>query len=141
MVGQASVARAETTSAEPGGRIGNIVLWVVQVVLALVFAGSGISKLAGDGSMVDMFADIGIGQWFRYLTGAIEIVLAGAILVPRACGLAAAGMAAVMVGAIIATLARLDDPIWVPLILLIVAAGVAFARWPRTRRLLDRSTR
>ncbi len=140
MIGRVHAADSGTSAADPGGRIGNIALWVVQVVLALVFAGSGIAKLTGDDAMVDMFADIGVGQWFRYVTGVIEIMLAGAILVPRACGLAAAGMAAVMVGAIIATLARLNDPIWVPLGLLIVAAAVAVARWPRTRRLLARGS-
>ena len=31
------------------------------------------SKLAGDPVMVDMFADIGAGQWLRYLVGALEV--------------------------------------------------------------------
>ena len=40
---------------------------VLQVVLAAIIAGGGISKLAGDPVMVDMFADIGLasgsGTW------------------------------------------------------------------------------
>lgn len=43
------------------------------VVLAAIVAGGGISKLAGDPVMVDMFADIGAGQWLRYLVGALEV--------------------------------------------------------------------
>jgi putative oxidoreductase len=31
----------------------------------------------GDPAMVEMFATIGIGQWFRYVVGALEI--AGAV--------------------------------------------------------------
>ena len=46
---------------------------ILQVVLAAIIAGGGISKLAGDPVMVDMFADIGAGQWLRYLVGALEV--------------------------------------------------------------------
>ena len=32
--------------------------------------------------MVELFAAIGLGQWFRYVTGAIEISAAVALLIP-----------------------------------------------------------
>ena len=59
------------------------VLWTVRVVLALAFGAAGVAKLAGAAPMVQMFDLIGLGQWFRYLTGAVEIAGAVLLLVPR----------------------------------------------------------
>ena len=42
--------------------------------------------------MVEMFTTIGIGQWFRYVVGALEIFGAIGVLVPRTSGLAAASL-------------------------------------------------
>ena len=64
------------------GRIGHIALWVVQVALAGMFLLAGSSKLFGAAAMVGLFDAIGIGQWFRYLTGLIEVSSAVALLVP-----------------------------------------------------------
>ena len=58
---------SETVAHTPG-RASSIGVWILQVVLAAIIAGGGISKLAGDPVMVDMFADIGAGQWLRYLS-------------------------------------------------------------------------
>jgi uncharacterized membrane protein YphA (DoxX/SURF4 family) len=63
---------SETVAHTPG-RASSIGVWILQVVLAAIIAGGGISKLAGDPVMVDMFADIGAGQWLRYLVGALEV--------------------------------------------------------------------
>jgi len=51
----------------------SIVLWVLQILLALQFAMAGLAKVFGDPAMVEMFATIGIGQWFRYVVGALEV--------------------------------------------------------------------
>ena len=53
----------------------------VRVLLILAFAAAGIAKLAGAPQMVQVFDGIGIGQWFRYLTGTVEII--GAVLLLR----------------------------------------------------------
>jgi putative oxidoreductase len=58
-------------------RVPTIALWALQAVLALVFAMAGFAKVSGSLAMVEMFATIGIGQWFRYVVGALEI--AGAV--------------------------------------------------------------
>ena len=64
------------------GRSGLIVLWVAQIALAAMFLLAGSSKLLGAPAMVGLFDAIGIGQWFRYLTGLIEVGSALALLVP-----------------------------------------------------------
>jgi uncharacterized membrane protein YphA (DoxX/SURF4 family) len=51
----------------------NVVLWVLQVLLAIMFAMAGLAKVFGESAMVEMFAEIGLGQWFRYVVGSLEI--------------------------------------------------------------------
>jgi putative oxidoreductase len=58
------------------------VLWTVRVVLALAFGAAGVSKLVGAAPMVQIFDLIGAGQWFRYLTGLVEVAGAILLLVP-----------------------------------------------------------
>jgi len=57
------------------GRSGVIALWVAQTALAGMFLLAGGSKLVGAPAMVTLFNAIGVGQWFRYVTGLIEVVL------------------------------------------------------------------
>jgi uncharacterized membrane protein YphA (DoxX/SURF4 family) len=59
-------------------RIQNITLWLVRILLALAFGAAGAAKLAGVPQMVELFDHIGVGQWFRMVTGAVE--LGGALL-------------------------------------------------------------
>lgn len=70
-------------------------------LLALAFVGAGGAKLAGAEMMVATFDAIGLGQWFRYLTGIIEI--AGAILLwlPGRQIVGAGLLGATMVGAVL----------------------------------------
>jgi putative oxidoreductase len=58
------------------------VAWVLQILAAAMFLFAGGSKLAGQQAMVDTFGQIGLGQWFRYLTGIIEVGSAVLLLVP-----------------------------------------------------------
>ncbi len=63
-------------------------LWGTRFLLALAFGVAGAAKLAGAAQMVSTFEAIGWGQWFRYLTGGIEVLGAVLMLVP-ATGLVA----------------------------------------------------
>ncbi|WP_210728486.1 DoxX family membrane protein, partial [Cellulomonas septica] len=54
-------------------RTATVLTWVARAALALVFLGAGASKLAGEAAMVEMFDDIGAGQWPRLLVGALEV--------------------------------------------------------------------
>jgi putative oxidoreductase len=58
------------------------ILWTLRVLLALFFGTAGAAKLAGAGQMVQIFDLIGIGQWFRYVTGIVEVTGAILLLVP-----------------------------------------------------------
>lgn len=77
-----TIASVETPRAPR--RLGTLTL---QVVVAAAFAAAGGAKLAGVPYMVQLFAHVGIGQWFRVATGVVEIVGAFALLFPRAASL------------------------------------------------------
>ena len=109
---------------------------MLQVVLALMFVMAGSSKVFGDPAMVEMFADVGVGQWFRYVVGASEMAGAVGVLVPRLSGLAALGLACVMTGAVFTNLFVLGASPLLPVVLLVVAVLVAWGRRARTRALL-----
>jgi putative oxidoreductase len=116
-------------------RVLTIALWALQALLVIMFAMAGLAKVFGDSAMVEMFATIGIGQWFRYLVGALEITGAMGVLVPRLSGLAALGLVCLMAGATLTNLFVLGTSPLLPVVLMVVSALVAWVRWPRTRTL------
>jgi uncharacterized membrane protein YphA (DoxX/SURF4 family) len=77
------------------------ITWTVRVLLAAAFLAAGTSKLTGGEQMVAAFEKIGVGQWFRYLTGAIEVGAALLLLIPATGFAASLLLLATMVGAII----------------------------------------
>jgi hypothetical protein len=81
--------------------------------------------------MVEMFADIGSGQWLRYLVGALELAAAAGLLVPRLIRPAAAGPVLLLVGATGTNLFVLHVSPVLTLALLIAAAVVAGTRRPQ----------
>ncbi|HET6285863.1 MAG TPA: DoxX family protein [Amycolatopsis sp.] len=114
------------TSVTRGLPLGSIAVWVVRVALAAEFLYSGYLLFAG-GHTEQTFAEIGLGQWLRYVTGVLEVGGAIGLLVPRFGGPAALLLAGVMVGASVTELFLLADggPV-LPLILLIVSATLAW---------------
>ena len=113
-------------------RARTIALWVLQVLVAFQLAGGGLLKLSGDPAMVEMFAAIGVGQWFRVVVGALELAGALGLLIPRLAGLAALGMSGLLVGATAANLFILHAAPWLPIGLLLLCAPIAWGRRPRT---------
>ena len=78
--------------------------------------------------MVSLFDLIGIGQWFRYVTGVIEVISGIALLVPSAAVFGALLLIATMLGAIITNVFVVPASPVIPLLLLLAAAAVAWAR-------------
>lgn len=88
----------EATSARAPGWIGD---WVLRGGVALAFVLFGLDKFpSGPGAQwVKFFDQVGIGQWFRYFTGIVEIAGAGLVLVPRSARLGLALLAITMLAA------------------------------------------
>jgi putative oxidoreductase len=107
----------------------NIALWVLRALLAAVFLMSGIPKWLGDDATTATFAELGAGQWLRYVIGTLEIAGAIGLLIPFFAGFAALVLMGVMVGAALSEAFVLDggDPV-APAILLVLAAIVAWSR-------------
>lgn len=110
----------------------NIACWVFQVLAAVAFLAAGGSKLAAAPAMVEMFAKLGAGQWFRYLTGALEVVGAVALLVPRATFYGAVLLATVVIGATFTHLVIIGGSPIPALVLLVIVGTVAWLRRPAT---------
>ena len=110
------------------GRSGLIALWVVQIGLAGMFLLAGGSKLLGAPAMVALFNTIGIGQWFRYVTGLIEVGSALALLVPSIAVYGALALVPTMIGAVATELFIVGDSAVPPAVLLCGAVGIVWAR-------------
>jgi len=95
-------------------------LRVVQVLLAVVFLFAAFPKLAGVHASVQMFDQIGAGQWLRYFVGMAELAGAIGLFNPRLAGLAAAGLAAGMFGASIINIVVLNSDAFVLTVVLCV---------------------
>jgi putative oxidoreductase len=63
--------------------------WTLQGVVATAFLAAGVAKLAAAPFMVQLFTQIGLGQWFRVATGVVEIIGAVALLYPRLASIGA----------------------------------------------------
>ncbi|MBA3768598.1 MAG: DoxX family protein, partial [Acidobacteria bacterium] len=88
--------------------------------------------------MVGLFNTIGIGQWFRYLTGALEVAGALALLIPRLSGAGALLLVGVMIGAVLTHLFVIGGNPGMAIVLLLVSVIIAWGRRDRTLRLLGR---
>lgn len=119
-------------SARTPRRVLNIALWTAQVLLAaFLLIASAAPKFAGQKDAVETFAKIGWGQWFRYVTGAVEAAGGIGLLIPRLAGLASAGLIGLMAGAV-TTQVLVLDPAWaaMPAGFAVVFGIVAWARRP-----------
>jgi uncharacterized membrane protein YphA (DoxX/SURF4 family) len=107
-----------------------------QFLLAVIFLITAFPKLAGVHTSVQMFGQIGAGQWLRYFVGTAELAGAVGLLVPRLAGLAAAGLAADMIGASIVNVVVLhSDAFVLTIVLSVVCVLVARNRWLQTKSL------
>jgi len=75
--------------------------WAIAVLLAVIFFGVGVAKLLSHHMFVMMFDALELPRWFMYVTGVIEIVVAGALMIPKSVFLGAIGVICLMLGALI----------------------------------------
>jgi hypothetical protein len=123
-------------------RFANVGLWVLQVLLAAVYAFSAFGKLTADAQNVAGFEAMGLGTTGMYIIGALELAGAIAMFVPILTGLAALCFVALMIGAVIITWAIGGGAlVAIPAIVGVAAAVVAWGRRDSTRRLIARLRR
>jgi putative oxidoreductase len=103
-------------------------LWILSGFAALLFIGVGGAKLAGAAVLIDLFAKVGLGQWFRYFTGLLEVAAGIGLLISRYAFHAAVVLAIVMAGAFIAHVTVLGSSPAAPLVLFILTGIIAYLR-------------
>jgi putative oxidoreductase len=111
-------------------RATRVMIWTLQLVSAALFLFAGTLKLSGAPMMVQTFGTIGLGQWFRYFTGALEVISAVLLLVPSLARFGALALAVTMVGAILAHVFVIGGSPAVPIALLAATTAIA---WDRSR--------
>jgi putative oxidoreductase len=136
---EGSTQSASGSASSSKGKILNVVLWVLQIAGAGMFLMVGFLKLSGNPQLVGLFEAIGLGQWFRYLTGTLEVVGAILLLIPRTSGLGALMLAGVMICAVVTHVFIVGGSPLGAIILLVVTGVVAWGRRQRTMNLLTES--
>jgi len=124
------ITTSELPAATGKGRLS--VLWILSGLVVLAFIGAGGAKLTGTAAMVELFDKFGLGQWFRYFTGLLEVAGGIGLLTSRHAFYAALLLAIVMVGAIIAHLTVLGGSPAPALVLLILSGIIAYLRQPQS---------
>jgi putative oxidoreductase len=113
-------------------RIDALVTWLPRIAVAVFFVAVGSSKFR-DPMWVRLFARIGLGQWFRVLTGVLQISAGLLALIPRTALLGVAIAACTMVGAVTVWLTVLNTPFTavIPGVLLLVLVAIGLAEFNR----------
>jgi putative oxidoreductase len=119
---------ASHTPAIPRGRGALVALWLTQFAVGAMFLFAGGLKLTGAPEMVGLFDAIGVGQWFRYVTGSIEVVSAVALLVPAWAAFGALLLIPTMLGAVVTHLFIVGGSAVPATVLLIGSLVIAWAR-------------
>ncbi len=112
----------------PRSRAVHLALWGLQIALSAAFLGAGSTKLVGMPDMVQIFDQIGIGQWFRFVTGLIEVAAALALLRPRYAAHAATLLGLTMLCAALTHLLLIGGSAWPAMVLGAASAVVAIGR-------------
>jgi len=105
----------------------NITFELLQFLAAAAFLIAGATKHAGPINLAN-FEKIGLGQWFRYFIGGLEMISAILIMAPRTAALAATVLAAIMIAAIATHLFIIGPPPISAIVLLVATAAVAWYR-------------
>lgn len=103
-------------------------LWAAKIIAGFAFVAASLAKLAGVEMMIQTFDAFGFGQWFRYVTGIIEIGAGIALFVPGIQALGAALLSATMVGAIIAHFTVLGTETMFPAVVLLVLSLIVLGK-------------
>jgi putative oxidoreductase len=101
------IAMTLLSDAPPQQEAPDVTDWVFRISAGLLFLAIGLTKF-NDRTWVGLFADIGFGDWFRYLTGAIQSTAGVLLLVPRTTKAGAVLAGCTMAGAIAVHLFVLD---------------------------------
>jgi putative oxidoreductase len=102
--------------------------WTLQAVVAVAFFAAGAMKLAAVPSEVQLFAQIGLGQWFRVVTGVVQIVGAVALVYPGLGSIGGLWLGFTMICAVVANIAVLHTNPAPAIVLVLLNALIVYLR-------------
>ena len=112
-------------------RIKGVISWIVQILLATFYVLAASGKLMSRPQVIEMFRNWGFPDKFYLVIGALELVGAIGLLIPRIAGYAAAGLILLMIGAALTNLIHGDGlQVLRPLIFMVFLALVVYLRRP-----------
>lgn len=113
---------------ETRGRQDVLISWILRLAVAGVFLSVGASKFDETSYWVKLFNQIGFGQWFRYLTGILQVMGAVLVLVPRTFLIGIGILACTMAGATAVWIVRFGAPgnAVIPAVILVALIAIGF---------------
>jgi uncharacterized membrane protein YphA (DoxX/SURF4 family) len=115
----------------------NVIAWVLQVLLGLVFILSGVNKLTNLSVSTTIFESMGLPSLLAYVVGGAELLGGVGLLIPRLARWAALGLLPIMVGAVFLHATAIPGGLanGIPAIVCLVLLGVlVWLRWPATHK-------
>ncbi|MFE2345387.1 DoxX family protein [Kitasatospora cineracea] len=135
----ATATTTAATAAAPKKAVARTVL-TLRILLALFFAlASAAPKLLALPAATTVFDAIGVGDWFMYLTGAVELAGAVGLLLPRLAGPAATALIGFLLCAFVTQLTAMHgENAGTPFFFMLPLAFIAWHHRARTAALLTR---
>jgi putative oxidoreductase len=115
---------------EPSPRF-DVTGWVLRLSAGAIFLAVGIAKFGTESTWAKLFAEIGLGSWFRYLTGMLQVVGGLLLIAPPTTRAGAVLVGCTMAGAVLVHLLVLDTGVGgaiIPAAVLIFVAVIALRR-------------
>ncbi|MFG2819280.1 DoxX family protein [Kitasatospora sp. NPDC048365] len=135
-----STAAVTAVTAPKQGKAVVRTVWTLRIVLALFFAlASALPKLLAIPAATTVFDAIGVGHWFMYVTGLVELAGAVGLLLPRLAGPAATALIVFLVFAFVTQLTAMHgENAGTPFLFMVPLAVIAWNRRAETAELLRR---
>jgi uncharacterized membrane protein YphA (DoxX/SURF4 family) len=113
---------------ETRSRIDILITWILRLGVAAVFFSVGTSKFGAHSSWIKIFDQIGLGQWFRYFTGVLQLTGAALVLIPRTFLAGIGLLGCTMAGAVVVWIVvfHAPDNAIIPGVILIGLIAVGF---------------
>jgi len=105
-------------------RFKSIVVWILRLLLAVLFAIQGIIKLNGSPVWISRFSGWGYPDHFYLAVGVAELLGAIGLLIPRLAKFGALVLAVVMIGATVTHVVHREPQVMTTLVILALLVAV-----------------
>ena len=116
-------------------RVKNVIAWITQILLAVLYVLAASGKLMSRPQWIELFRKWGFPNRFYLIVGALELLGAVGLLIPRLTRYAAFGLIALMMGAAATHLINGEGlQVLRPLIFILFLALIVYLRRPSSSK-------